>query len=101
MVNLLAWVPTVTVKELRQVDLKKRQNIKSRSNMTDDRSEDKSYENESTRDTTPMVQITLKEYDKMKERSKYITDRDLIGCIDKIEELVRALRKHIVRTDFE
>ena len=52
--------------------------------MTDDRSEDKSYENESTRDTTPMVQITLKEYDKLKERSKYITDRDLIGCIDKI-----------------
>jgi len=69
--------------------------------MTDDRSEDKSYENESTRDTTPMVQITLKEYDKMKERSKYITDRDLIGCIDKIEELVRALRKHIVRTDID
>jgi hypothetical protein len=37
----------------------------------------------------------------MKERSKYITDRDLIGCIDKIEELVRALRKHIVRSDFK
>ena len=48
-----------------------------------------------------MVQISLKEYDKLKERAKYITDRDLIGCIDKIEELVRALRKHIVRTDFE
>ena len=69
--------------------------------MTDDRSEDASYENEGVRDLTPMVQITLKEYDKLKERSKYITDRDLIGCIDKIEELVRALRKHIVRTDFE
>jgi hypothetical protein len=69
--------------------------------MTDDRSEDKSYENESTRDTTPMLSISLKEYDKLKERSKYITDRDLIGCIDKIEELVRALRKHIVRGDFE
>jgi hypothetical protein len=48
-----------------------------------------------------MVSISLKEYDKLKERSKYITDRDLIGCIDKIEELVRALRKHIVRGDFE
>ena len=48
-----------------------------------------------------MVQISIKEYDKLKERSKYITDRDLIGCIDKIEELVRALRKHIVRGDFE
>ena len=69
--------------------------------MTDDRSEDKSYENESTRDLTPMVQISLKEYDKLKERSKFITDRNLIGCIDKIEELVRALRKHIVRTDLD
>jgi len=47
------------------------------------------------------VTITLKEYDKLREQQKYITDRDLIGCIDKIEELVRALRKHIVRSDFE
>ena len=62
---------------------------------------DASMENEGNRDLSPMVQISLKEYDKMKERSKYITDRDLIGCIDKIEELVRALRKHIVRGDFE
>ena len=45
--------------------------------------------------------ITLKEYDALREKQKYITDRDLIGCIDKIEELVRALRKHIVRSDFE
>ena len=49
----------------------------------------------------PMVQISLKEYDKIKEKSKYITDRDMINCIDKIEELVRALRKHIIRTDIE
>ena len=69
--------------------------------MTDDRSEDHTYENESTRDTSPMVQITLKEYDKLKERTKYITDRDMIAVIDKIEELVRALRKHIVRLDVE
>tara|TARA_B100001287_G_C22378479_1_gene387605 strand:- start:359 stop:568 length:210 start_codon:yes stop_codon:yes gene_type:complete len=69
--------------------------------MTDDRSEDATYENESTRDTSPMVQISLKEYDKLKERSKYITDRDMIAVIDKIEELVRALRKHIVRLDIE
>ena len=68
--------------------------------MTDDRSEDASYENEAT-PPSPMVSISLKEYDKLKERNKYITDRDLIGCIDKIEELVRALRKHIVRGDFE
>ena len=69
--------------------------------MTDDRSDDATYENESEKDYSPMVQISIKEYDKLKERSKYITDRDLIGCIDKIEELVRALRKHIVRTDIE
>ena len=65
---------------------------------------DASMENESqeSRDNYgPMVQISLKEYDRLKERSKYITDRNLIGCIDKIEELVRALRKHIVRTDIE
>tara|TARA_Y100000592_G_C5428100_1_gene296838 strand:+ start:380 stop:580 length:201 start_codon:yes stop_codon:yes gene_type:complete len=62
----------------------------------DDRDVDHTYENEQS-----TVTITLKEYDRLKERQKYITDRDLIGCIDKIEELVRALRKHIVRTDFE
>ena len=62
---------------------------------------DATMENEGNRDLSPMVQISLKEYDKLKERSKYITDRDMIGCIDKIEELVRALRKHIIRTDIE
>ena len=65
---------------------------------------DASMENESVghKDNYgPMVQISIKEYEKLKEKSKYITDRDLIGCIDKIEELVRALRKHIVRGDFE
>ena len=67
--------------------------------MTDDRSEDLSYENEGMNRST--ATITLKEYDKLREQQKYITDRDLINCIDKIEELVRALRKHIVRTDFE
>ena len=67
--------------------------------MTDDRSEDLSYENEGMNRST--FTITLKEYDKLREQQKYITDRDLIGCIDKIEELVRALRKHIVRSDFE
>ena len=67
--------------------------------MTDDRSEDLSYENEGMNRST--VTITLKEYDAHREKQKYITDRDLIGCIDKIEELVRALRKHIVRSDFE
>ena len=62
---------------------------------------DRTYENEGSRDLSPMVQISIKEYDKLKERSKYITDKDMIACIDKIEELVRALRKHIVRTDLD
>jgi len=65
---------------------------------------DATMENESAESQTgygPMVQISLKEYDKLKERSKYITDRDMISVIDKIEELVRALRKHIVRTDLD
>tara|TARA_Y100001936_G_scaffold76194_1_gene74677 strand:+ start:513 stop:713 length:201 start_codon:yes stop_codon:yes gene_type:complete len=62
----------------------------------DDRDVDHTYENEQS-----MVSIPLKEYDKLKERQKYITDRDMIAVIDKIEELVRALRKHIVRADFE
>ena len=67
--------------------------------MTDDRSEALSYENEGG--MRSQVTISLKEYDKLRERQKYITDKDLIACIDKIEELVRALRKHIVRSDFE
>ena len=62
--------------------------------------EDKTFENEAG-PTGPMVQISLKEYDKLKEHQKYITDKSLISVIDKIEELVRALRKHIVRTDIE
>jgi hypothetical protein len=43
----------------------------------------------------------LREYDKLRERQSYITDKSLIGIIDKLEELVRALRKHIVRSDFD
>tara|TARA_A100001015_G_scaffold231115_1_gene261605 strand:+ start:7518 stop:7733 length:216 start_codon:yes stop_codon:yes gene_type:complete len=59
---------------------------------------DASMENEASA-PSPMVQISLKEYDKLREKQKYITDKDMISVIDKIEELVRALRKHIVRTD--
>ena len=53
---------------------------------------DMTYENEQS-----MVTIPLKEYDKLKEQGNYITAPSLISVIDKIEELVRALRKHIVR----
>ena len=58
----------------------------------DDRDNDKSFENEQS-----TVTIPLKEYDKLKEQGKYITEPSLISVIDKLEELVRALRKHIVR----
>tara|TARA_B100000927_G_scaffold14726_1_gene11573 strand:+ start:187 stop:381 length:195 start_codon:yes stop_codon:yes gene_type:complete len=58
----------------------------------DDRDNDKSFENEQS-----MVTIPLKEYDELKSKSNYITDPSLIAVIDKIEELTRALRKHIVR----
>jgi hypothetical protein len=60
----------------------------------DDYDNDKSFENEQS-----TVTITLKEYDKLREKQKFITDKDMISVVDKIEELVRALRKHIVRTD--
>jgi hypothetical protein len=54
----------------------------------DDRDVDNTYENEQSKVTIP-----LKEYDRLREKQKYITD--------KIEELTRALRKHIVRSDFD
>ena len=60
----------------------------------EDRDVDATYENEQS-----TVTISLKEYDKLKDKQHYITDKDLIACIDKIEELVRAVRKHIVRTE--
>ena len=59
--------------------------------------EDLTYENE-TEAPSPMVHISLKEYNKLKEEQSFIKDKSLISIIDKIEELVRALRKHIVRT---
>ena len=48
-----------------------------------------------------MVQISIKEYDRLKEKQHYITDKGCIDIIDNIERLTRALRKHIVRTDIE
>ena len=63
---------------------------------------DASMENESVghKDNYgPMVQISIKEYDRLKEKQHYITDKGCIDIIDNIERLTRALRKHIVRTD--
>ena len=53
---------------------------------------DMTYENEQS-----TVTIPLKDYDKLKEKEKYITDKSLIEYIDKIEFFVKELRKHIVR----
>ena len=58
----------------------------------DSNEHDMTYENEQS-----TVTIPLKEYDKLKAEQSYITDPSLISIIDKIEELTRALRKHIVR----
>ena len=62
-----------------------------------DEAQQATFENEHDRDYSPMVQISIKEYDRLKEKSNYITDPSLIAIVDKIEELVSALRKHIVR----
>ena len=53
---------------------------------------DMTYENEQS-----MVTIPLKEYDRLKNQTNYITDPTLISAIDKIEFFVKELRKHIVR----
>ena len=58
----------------------------------DSHEHDITYENEQS-----TVTIPLKEYDKLREQGQYITDPSLIAIIDKIEELTRALRKHIIR----
>ena len=65
--------------------------------MKDDleRADDATYEDEHTSRRT--VTIPLKEYDELKEQQQYIKDPSLIAIIDKIEELIRALRKHIIR----
>ena len=60
-----------------------------------EREVDATYEDEHTSRRT--VTIPLKEYDELKEQQQYIKDPSLISIIDKIEELIRALRKHIIR----
>ena len=60
-----------------------------------ERAEAASYEDEIT--SRRMVTIPLREYDELKAQQNFINDPSLISIIDKIEELVRALRKHIIR----
>ena len=61
----------------------------------DERSVDATYEDEHTSRRT--VTIPLKEYDELKSEQSFIKDPSLISIIDKVEELIRALRKHIIR----
>ena len=65
--------------------------------MKDDleRAVDATYEDEHTSRRT--ITIPLKEYDELKAEQSFIKDPSLISIIDKIEELIRALRKHIIR----
>ena len=66
--------------------------------MSEDTKEtEKTWENESSRDLSPMVRISVKEYDELRDRAQYITDPSLISLIDKLEFFVKELRKHIVR----
>ena len=60
-----------------------------------DRATASTYEDEVSSRRT--VSIPLREYDELKKEQGFIKDKSLIAIIDKIEELVRALRKHIVR----
>ena len=60
-----------------------------------ERAESASYEDEVS--SRRNVSIPLKEYDELKTQQHFIKDPSLISIIDKIEELVRALRKHIIR----
>ena len=60
-----------------------------------ERAEQATYEDEHTSRRT--VNIPLKEYDELKAEQHYIKDPSLIAIIDKVEELIRALRKHIIR----
>ena len=67
-----------------------------------DRNHQATYENESQLSRLQRtVTIPLREYDKLQEQKNYITSKTLIDIIDNIERLVRALRKHIVRSDIE
>ena len=59
----------------------------------DERDSDATWENEQSMVTIPQRSMTNS------KNKKYITDRDMIAVIDKIQELVRALRKHIIRFD--
>ena len=91
----------INVKDLGKDKSEISQEIKMTDSDEKQRGLDATMENEGARDLSPMVQISIKEYDRLKERSRYITDKDLISMIDKLEFFVKELRKHIVRIDID
>ena len=58
---------------------------------------DASMENESS-PPSPMVQISVKDYDKLKEQQHYITDKALIDIIDNMERLLRKQENFMLMT---
>ena len=58
--------------------------------------EQATYEDESAT-SKRTVTIPLREYDELKSEQSFIKNPSLISIIDKVEELIRALRKHIIR----
>ena len=64
-------------------------------NEEQDRATASTYEDEVSSRRT--VSIPLREYDELKKEQAYIKDKSLIAIIDKVEELIRALRKSIIR----
>ena len=49
---------------------------------------DATLENEGSRDLSPMVQISIREYDQLKEKTRYITDKSLIEYLIKRSKLI-------------
>ena len=54
---------------------------------------DATMENEASRDPWKWCKYLIKEYDKLKERSRYIADKDLIQMIDKLEFFCKGTKK--------
>jgi len=64
-------------------------------NEEQDRAAASTYEDEITSQRT--VTIPLRDHDELKADQRFIKDKSLIAIIDKVEELIRALRKSIIR----
>ena len=86
--------------EKRMMDSLKLISKRKREQHEDSDETDKTWENESSRDLSPMVRISVKEYDELRDRAKYITDPSLISLIDKLEFFVKEFFGNNVKTKF-